>query len=503
MIIKKNVSLFSFLFFLSLISYSQNTAKLKAEIEKLKKDPDLKHASWSVYVCDTKKDTSIIEYNSNASLIPASTLKIATTGAALSILGSDFVFQTKIQYDGIFDTLTGTLKGNLFILGGGDPSLESDFFKDKKDSLTTLEKWALILKAKGIKKIEGSIIGDASIFEDNMTPGQWIWSDMGNYFGAGACGLTYHDNKYTVFFKSGAAGTTTTITKSEPAIDDLSIINYVTAGGNDDNAFIYGSSYSNYRTAQGTIPANKNNYEVDGSVPDPALFCALSLERALKNIDIQILKKTTTIRAEKEDDVMNQKTATTKNIEYDPLKRKTLYTHYSPTLDKIVYWTNLKSNNLFAEHLLKYICYKKTGFGSENKGTDLITEFWKSKGVDVSGFFMNDGCGLARANAITTKTEAQILQLMFKDKNYNAFFNSLPVAGRSGSLAGLCEGTCAENNMHAKSGYITRARGYAGYVKNKKGEMLCFSLLANNYECSPSEMKQKLEKILVAIAETE
>ncbi|MGZ4158951.1 MAG: D-alanyl-D-alanine carboxypeptidase, partial [Bacteroidia bacterium] len=66
-----------------------------------------------------------------------------------------------------------------------------------------------------------------------------------------------------------------------------------------------------------------------------------------------------------------------------------------------------------------------------------------------------------------------------------------------------CEGTCAENNMHAKTGYITRARGYAGYVKNKKGELLCFSLLANNYDCTPTEMKVKLEKILVAIAESE
>jgi D-alanyl-D-alanine carboxypeptidase/D-alanyl-D-alanine-endopeptidase (penicillin-binding protein 4) len=68
-------------------------------------------------------------------------------------------------------------------------------------------------------------------------------------------------------------------------------------------------------------------------------------------------------------------------------------------------------------------------------------------------------------------------------------------------LGGLCDGTFAENNLRAKSGYITRARGYAGYVKNRKGELLCFSVLANNYECSPTEMKKKLEKILVAIAE--
>ena len=352
-----------------------------------------------------------------------------------------------------------------------------------------MQKWATQLKARGVKKIEGAVIGDASIFEDNMVPSQWIWGDMGNYFGAGACGLTYHDNKYTILFKSGNAGSPTAINKIKPNIPDLQITNDVTSGGSDDNAFIYGSIYSNYRVAQGTIPSNKNNYEVDGSIPDPALFCAQELERALKDVGITISQKANTIRTLKE------------LSDYTVTSKKTLFTNYSPTLDKIVYWTNLKSLNLYAEHLLKYLCYKKTGIGRETEGTMIITNFWKDKGVDVSGFFMNDGCGLARANVITTKTETQVLRLMTLDKNYKAFYESLPIAGKSGSMGTLCEGTCAENNMRAKTGYITRARGYAGYVKNKKGEMLCFSLLANNYDCTPTEMKVKLEKILVAIAE--
>lgn len=471
--------------------HAQSTSKLIATIENLKKDNALKHASWSICVMNTKKDSAIAEYNSNISLVPASTLKIVTTGAALSILGSDFKFETKIQYDGVLDTVTGLLKGNLYILGGGDPTLESEYFKNKKDSLSTTEKWAAILKSKGIKKIDGAVIGDAGIFEDNMVPSQWIWGDLGNYFGAGACGLTYHDNKYTLYFKSGAAGAKTSINKILPDVTGLQLINNVSSGGNDDNAFIYGSPYSNYRFVQGTIPANKNNYEVEGSIPDPALFCAQALERSLKAIGITVSEKATTVRVLKEAN------------EYSEANKRTLYTNYSPTLDKIVYWTNLKSINLYAEHLLKYISYKKTNFGCESQGTEIVSNFWKNKGVDVSGFFMNDGCGLARANVITTKTETQILRLMVKDKNFNAFYNSLPLAGKSGSLGGLCEGTCAENNLRAKSGYITRARGYAGYVKNKKGELLCFSVLVNNYDCTPTEMKLKLEKLLIAIAETE
>lgn len=486
---KKSALLLLFLFPLS-ICYSQNL-KLNAPIENLKKDKALQHATWSVCVMNAKKDTVIAEYNSNISLVPASTLKIVTTAAALSILGSDFIFETQLLYDGELDTVSGILKGNLYIKGGGDPSLGSEYFKDKKDSLTVIEKWAIILKAKGIKKIEGAVVGDAGIFEDNMVPSQWIWSDMGNYFGAGACGLSYNDNKYKVLYKSGAAGTTASVIKIIPEVAGLQFVNTVTAGGTDDNAFIYGSPYSNYRFASGTIPANRNNYDIEGSIPDPALFCAQTFEQALSNIDVLVAKKATTVRALKEAN------------EYKEAPKKILHKHYSPTLDKIVYWTNLKSLNLYAEHLLKYIAYKKTGHGTGSAGTEIITAFWKNRGVDTGGFFMNDGCGLARANAITTKTETQILMLMSKDKNFNAFYNSLPVAGKSGSLGSLCDGTFAENNLRAKSGYIARARGYTGYVTNRKGELLCFSLLANNYDCSPSEMKLKLEKILIAIAECE
>lgn len=473
-------------------AYSQtNTLKLEREIEKLKADESLKHAVWGICVMPVKKDTVIAEYNSAVSLIPASTLKIVTTGAALSLLGSDFRFETKLQYDGTFDTLTGTIKGNLYITGGGDPTLESAYFKDKNDSLSTTDKWANYLQYKGIRKIEGAVIGDASIFEDNLLPAQWTWADMGNYYGAGACGLTYGDNKYTVYLKSTAKGTATTILKIQPAIKGLQLINTVTSGGNDDNAFIYGAPYTYYRKIQGTIPPYKNNYDIAGAIPDPALYCAQMLDSSLRAIGVVISQKPTTVRALAEMEM------------YYAQPRQTLFTNYSPNLSDIVYWTNLKSNNLYAEHLLKYLGYKQNGIGTTTEGTETVTAFWQRKGVNVSGFFMNDGSGLSRSNVITTKTEAQILRVMAKEKTYKDFYASLPVAGKSGSLGSLCEGTVAENNLRAKSGYITRARGYTGYVKNKKGETLCFSLLANNYECTAGEMKKKLERLMVAIAESE
>ncbi len=486
MVKKASVLLF---YILPSVLFSQSNKKLKEETEKLNSDKAMKHAVWSICVMPAKKDTVVYEYNSAVSLIPASTMKVATTGAALSLLGKDFKFETKIKYDGSFDSIAGTIKGNIFIIGGGDPTLESTYFKKENDTATILDKWAAKLKAKGIKRITGGIVGDGSIFSYNITPAQWIWGDMGNYYGAGASGLCYKDNKYTVYFNSGNAGTKAKIVKISEVNNDFWIKDSVIAQGTEDDAYIYGAPYSSYHKMEGTIPPNKINYEVDGSISDPEKFCAEQFRKAIVRAGIIV-----------EGGVQSQKEISENKLR-PQLPKKLMFTNYSPSLDSIIHLTNLKSINLFAECILNFLSYKKSGYGNETEGTEIVTDFWKNKGVDVSGFFMNDGCGLARANVITTQTQTQMLRVMAKDKNFNSFYNSLPVAGKSGSLGGMCVGTFAENNLHAKSGYMNRARGYAGYVKNKKGEILCFSLLANNYECTPTEMKRKLEKLLVAIVE--
>lgn len=467
-----------------LFSYSQSS--LNTEVGKLKADKSLQHASWSICVLSALRDTTIYEHNSHLSLVPASTLKTITTGAALAILGTEFKFKTKIQYSGLFDILTGTINGDIYIIGGGDPTLDSKYFSSNS---TLTDKWAAILKNKGIKTVTGKVIADARIFEKNTIPSQWIWSDIGNYFGAGASGLSYHDNSYTVHLNSGILGTKTTIAKTSPYISNLNIHNNVVARGRKDSAYIYGAPYSYHRIIEGSIPPNRNNFKVKGSIPDPALFCAQELTKSLTKAEISVSGKATTVRILKESKLFT-KTSTQK-----------LHTHLSPNLEKIVYWCNLKSINLYAEHLLKYIAYNKIGVGTEQAGTKVIIDYWKSKGVDISGWTMHDGSGLSRSNIITTKTQAEILRAISNEKTFSAFYNSLPIAGKSGSLYKMCKGSLAENNLRAKSGYLTLARGYTGYVKNKNGELLCFSVLANNYECSPAAMRRRLERILIAIAD--
>jgi D-alanyl-D-alanine carboxypeptidase/D-alanyl-D-alanine-endopeptidase (penicillin-binding protein 4) len=443
-----------------------------------------------VCVVDVKTDSVLIDFNSQVGLAPASSLKIVTCGAALSMLGAGFRYETRLEYDGELDTISGILKGNLYIKGGGDPTLASSVFKSKKDTIDLVNQWARIMYEKKIKKIEGSVIADASVFEDDMIPYSWIWGDLGNYYGAGASGLSYKDNMYTIYFTSGEKpGDSTIVSKISPSIPGMTLKNYVRAGGNDDNCYVYGAPYSNFRYAIGSIPAGKKDFEVNASMPDPPWFCAFELDSALRKTGIEITGKPNTAREIK------------LAGSYRKTERKKIHSHISPSIGQIIYQTLILSNNLFAEHLLKTIALKKTGIGTTGSGTSLVTSFWKSKGVDTKGFYMADGSGLSRWTSIAPRHHCEMLRAMTREIGYKVFYNSLPIAGKQSSLGSMCKGTRAENNLRAKSGYITRVRSYAGYVQSRNNHQLAFSVIANNYDCSPKEMKQKLEKILILIAE--
>ena len=445
-------------------------------------------------VLDIKKDSVIISHNSHLTLIPASTTKIITTATALALLGWDFKYETRIEYDGKLDTTTGILHGSIYITGSGDPTLDSEAFKTSGDKIPLTDQWANVIFEKGIKKIEGAIIGDASAFEEEMVPPTWIWGDMGNYYGAGACGLNFKDNQFSIFYKSGnKKGDPITILKIQPQIPGLKIENYAYTGYYVDNAYIYGAPYNNFRYVRGTIPSNKSNYEVKGSIPDPPLFCAQSLDSSLKKIGVEIKITPTTVRTMQE-----------KTIASHQKTRTLLHIQTSHTLNKIVYQTNMLSNNLYAEALLKTIAFKKVKAGDDQTGTDVVTDYWKQKGIDLKGFYLADGSGLSRFNSMTTKQLSSILGAIAKDSIlYDKFSESLPVAGKSGSLGKLCKGTLAEGNLSAKSGYMTRVRSYAGYVTSKKGTLLSFAIIVNNYTCTPTLMKEGLEKMMIAIAEIE
>lgn len=465
---------------------SGTPASLQKAIDTLDADTVLRHGEWGLYVMDADSGTVIAEKNAQKFFTPASTLKLLTTGAALGLLGPDFRYETKVEYDGKMDRDNHVITGNVFIKGCGDPTLYSKYFIDK-DSVKPFEVIARLLSVKGYKEIDGDLVADASCFTDNAAPDDWTWSDMGEYYGAGTSGLDYHDNMVRLLFNS--MQDSCTIDSIYPKPKDVQYHSFVTADGVKDEAFVYGAPFGNLYYIYGNIPREKKNYKVDAADPDPAFECVNALADELKKAGITVKGKITTTRREQ----LNGKNYTA--------ARTYLLSIHSHPMNEIVEATNINSDNVYAEQLLKTLGYLKGKGGTEEAGMDVIKNYWKSLGVDMDGLYMTDGCGLSRSNTITPFVQANILYAAKKQTWFNAFYKSLPVAGESGSMTNLCKGTSAEHNMHAKTGYINKARAYAGYVKTKGGKTVCFSLIANNYSCNAVEMKKRLEKILIAIAD--
>jgi len=474
------------LFFSFHISFSQNIGDFITEV---KKGTELQNASIGLCVLDAKTGNVLCEHNSQTSLTPASTMKIVTTASALQLLGKDFRYETQLQYSGTFDKASGVIDGDLIIKGSGDPSLNSEYFRKSEDTLFVANKWAGVLKEKGVKKITGKIVLDVSCFDEDV-PGTWVWGDLGNYFGAAPNGISYNDNKFYIVFKPCAkTGDSVCVNKTVPCIDGLCFQNSVKAGGHEDNAIVYRAPFSNNVTIHGTLPVSTKSQSIEASLPDPALLLAKHLVAALTAQGIEI-KSAEPFKI------------TAHNKKTYSAARAHLYTYRSPTLEKIIYFTTLHSNNMYAESIFKTMALKKGGWGSTYQGMTTVSNHLKSKGFDPNGLFINDGSGLSRSNAVTSEHLAKILFMMHSDSLTRApFFNSLPVAGVSGSLRSLGKGTALENNLRAKSGYITRVRSYAGYMKTKSGKDVCVSLIINNFNGSPTETKKKMEEIFLKVYE--
>ncbi|MGD0709925.1 MAG: D-alanyl-D-alanine carboxypeptidase/D-alanyl-D-alanine-endopeptidase [Bacteroidales bacterium] len=489
------------LFFL-LLNYSWTTAQspkdtsiilLKNEVTKFSKDASLKNAKWGICVITADSNKTVCALNDSLELTPASTMKAINTAAALSLLGKDYTFKTYLFYSGKIDS-AGTLHGNIYIKGGGDPTLGSPRIDSMSDMPNILQLWTKLIKKQGIKKIDGAIVGDADVFDDTIVPPSWVYGDLGNYYGAGASGLTFHENVFRIVVKSGKGYLDSArVVQIDPPIPYITIKNkiYTSTYYAAEDTWVYGGPYDNTRVITGSIPKTKLEYSMRASLPDASYFCAYYLTKTLSDSGIAVSDSATTYRILKSKGKTINGTLTV------------FYSRQSPPLDTIIYYTDQHSINTYAEDILKILAYEKTGVGSTSNGVQLVKQFWKDKGVDLTGFVMKDGSGLSPDDKVSPRQLAEIMRAYLKDSMFPVFYNALPVAGRSGTIEKIFKGTIAENNLHAKSGYMIGLRSYTGYVYNKKNKLLTFGIIVNSHTASADEMRSMLEKIMVRIAETE
>jgi len=466
------LNLFVFILLHTLTGFTQKSEP-QSSIDKFVNLDVFKSASIGLELRDLKTGKLLAEYQSEKSLTPASTQKLITTATALELLGSNYRFKTQVFINGRINK-EGHLLGNLTIKGFGDPSLGSKYFPENDLFISSVLKQ---MKKLGIRQIHGKLISDNAYFKSSI-PRTWIWEDIGNYYGAVPHPLSYKDNTYTLHFESKAAGSLTRIKKIENKQADLNFDNEVVSSTiNRDRAYIFGGTTSSERRIEGTIPQNRSDFKVKGAISTPETILLRDLKSALDANGILI-----------------------KNEIFRVKNQKTILEHLSPPLSDIVALTNQKSINLFADHLLFEIGNQVHHKADWESGIKTIKEFWQGKGIDSKGLFLYDGSGLSHFNAISARTLNQILIHMNKSENSEVFYNSLPVAGKNGTLKNFGKQSLLAGNFRAKTGSMTGVRSYSGLLTKKNGEQIAISLIINNYSCSSKLLNDRLTKMLLELS---
>ena len=432
---------------------------------------------------------TVYSYDTDRLQSPASVLKTVATATALEILGEDYRYPTTLEYDGILEN--GTLEGNLYIKGSGDPSLGSSHFALGQNKF--LSTWIAALQKAGIKHITGSVISDESIFDTEGVSIKWLREDMGNYYAPGSYGISIFDNMYKLSLQTGAAGTRPVLKGTEPDIPFIRFKNYLKAAPvSSDSAYIIGAPLDDVRYLYGVLPANREAYVLKGDIPDPALYLARYLTDQLQQKGIRVDGSPSCYRIEVEEN------------RWKKGERKEIVTTYSPTLREIASVCNHVSHNLYADALVKtvglqYKPRRNEMISSFGRGVQVVKEYWEKKGLDVFPLRMNDGSGLAPADKVSAGFMGELLVYMATESAVSdAFIASLPQAGIEGSVRNFLKGSKLQGKAHLKSGGITGVRSYAGYI-TKDGKTYAVAVFSNNYSCPMSRMTRALEKLLLQL----
>lgn len=477
------------LLFLLLCLHLLAGAQTPAPVKWLLQAPYMRGASFSLVVKDVQEGKTVYSYDTDRLQSPASVLKTVATATALEILGEDYRYPTTLEYDGILEN--GTLEGNLYIKGSGDPSLGSSHFAPGQNKF--LSTWIAALQKAGIKHITGSVISDESIFDTEGVSIKWLREDMGNYYAPGSYGISIFDNMYKLSLQTGAAGTRPVLKGTEPDIPFIRFKNYLKAAPvSSDSAYIIGAPLDDVRYLYGVLPANREAYVLKGDIPDPALYLARYLTDQLQQKGIRVDGSPSCYRIEVEEN------------RWKKGERKEIVTTYSPTLREIASICNHVSHNLYADALVKtvglqYKPRRNEMISSFGRGVQVVKEYWEKKGLDVFPLRMNDGSGLAPADKVSAGFMGELLVYMATESAVSdAFIASLPQAGIEGSVRNFLKGSKLQGKARLKSGGITGVRSYAGYI-TKDGKTYAVAVFSNNYSCPMSRMTGALEKLLLQL----
>ena len=460
--------------------------------QQMKTDSLLINAVVGILAVD-ENGVEIASWNPDMPLLTASTMKTITTGLGYEVLGPDYRFSTRVAYDGRIEN--GVLHGNLYIVGGADPTLGSrDTIAFPIDSIFGI--WAKAVRDAGIRRINGRIVGDDRIYDEENIPASWSYGNIGYDYGSGTSGLSFCENLSYFEIEAGEeVGDPVRITPVGPYSPYMTYINEVTTGekGDGDATEYYASSISPIGKFVGTYGIDAKPRTLAQSNKYGPATCAAEFAAFLR-----------------EKGVVSKGISDVRQLAYEYAVPRQEDLHYiaetfSPELRRIVKVTNTISNNFFAETIFKMVgktlIERKSGepcmgisYGAASR---IIEEYLEDRGVSTYGYTQDDGSGLSRQNYVSPRFFTRFYAMMALSPDFPEYLASFPGPGRPGTLQTVLRRADPQikKTIYAKSGSLSSVRCYAGYVDSRRG-LLRFAILVNNYDCPTSKVQPKIEGFL-------
>lgn len=425
---------------------STNVQKTVAQLDA--KGGKLEHSVWGILAVNFKGDT-LAQLNQGRCMVPASNMKLITTAAAYLKLGRGYTFKTQLATDGeIRDT---TIFGNLYIIGGGDPLIGNLFTYLPKEDIP-FGKWRKVLEDKGIRRIEGDIVGDGSYFSGERRHTDWSTEDEITKDGVVPAGLTWRGKM----------------------------------GDSIPDGPLAAATHFRRWLIQNGVPVSGAAYEMGGElVAGRAVYGSFLSEPARGGSGVNGTPATAA-----------------------PDTLYILGTAQSATLNHIATIANHQSDNFCAETLLKAIGKANNGSDDYDTATAALHRALSPIGLagPSAGMRFADGSGLSRKNYVSPEFLVRLLTGMAKTGVYKDYLNSLPKPGRKdGTLqTRLPKASAAvKNRIYMKSGSMNGIRCFSGYILPSDGDTrktIAFSIMVNNFVGKQSELAPVLDNLILELA---
>lgn len=458
---------------------------LQSRLRQLVFSPEARRGRIGIKAVSLRTGRVIFESDSEKYFVPASNQKSFTVAAALERLGPDFRIITNVFAAGAPDS-NGVIRGDLRIFGRGDVSISKAFYNG--DVFKGIDALVDRIAAAGVKRIEGSIVGDESYFRGSAIPNTWEWDDLQWYYGAEVSALPINDNVVELVVLPGSQGSPCRITITPPSTI-YQIVNTCTTGSSASGKTlnIHKKLDRNVLEISGVLPSGDSGHRGPIAVSRPAeLFVAL-LKQRLEAKGIAVAGGTRLLSP--------GVTANDTPVEVARLE--------SPPLSVIAARTMKPSQNMYTEVLLwtlgEEVGRKSGGSGdSSTLGLNVLKEFLKQAGIDADGIVPYDGSGMSRHNLVTPAANSRLYEYMAKESRYSrAWRDSLTIGGIDGTLTNRFKGTAAANNMRGKTGTLNQVSALTGYVSTAGGDEVVVSVMVNGV----AETRQRVALIDAMIVE--